>query len=380
MLLLAYLAEISAEYTKVPAVILLLFLGWLARSVSGFLQISIPDLKFLLPLLGTIGLILIVLEGALELELNKSKVDIIKKSFVMALVPVVIMGLSFGFIFSWVGGVSFRTGLMNALPLCVISSSIAIPSARNISFLNRELVIYESSFSDIIGVLLFNFVVIHESFNAISIGLFLLQLILIILISMISVTGLSYLLTRIKHHITYAPIILLVILIYELAKAFDLSGLLFILVFGLFLGNIPELKKFYLIAKMDTERLHHEVVKFRIITVEATFIVRSMFFLLFGFLMETNEFLNIHTIPWTFGIVIVIFGVRWLFLRIFKLPVNPLLYFSPRGLVTILLFISVLPGRNIAFINNSLIIQIIIVTVLILLFSLLRNPLEKKTD
>jgi hypothetical protein len=37
------------------------------------LDIEIPDLTSTLPILGTIGLILIVLEGSLELELNKSK-------------------------------------------------------------------------------------------------------------------------------------------------------------------------------------------------------------------------------------------------------------------------------------------------------------------
>jgi hypothetical protein len=40
-------------------------------------DINLPDLATL-PVLGTIGLILIVLEGSLELELNKSKVGLIK--------------------------------------------------------------------------------------------------------------------------------------------------------------------------------------------------------------------------------------------------------------------------------------------------------------
>jgi hypothetical protein len=38
-------------------------------------DINLPDLTATLPVLGTIGLILIVLEGSLELELNRSKVD-----------------------------------------------------------------------------------------------------------------------------------------------------------------------------------------------------------------------------------------------------------------------------------------------------------------
>jgi hypothetical protein len=41
-----------------------------------FFDINLPDLTATLP--GTIGLILIVLEGSLELELNRSKVGLIK--------------------------------------------------------------------------------------------------------------------------------------------------------------------------------------------------------------------------------------------------------------------------------------------------------------
>lgn len=377
ILLLAYLFELSSAKTKIPAVILLLFIGFLARRISEFLELKIPDLNPILPFFGTIGLILIVLEGALELKINKYKIPVLKKSLLMSVLPMIVLALVFGIVFFYYSGATFKSALMNALPLCVVSSSIAIPAAKNIYYTEREFVIYESSFSDIIGVLLFNFVLVNNSFNASSIGLFILQVILISLISFFSVYGLSYLLGRIKNHITYTPIILLVILIYAVAKEFDLSGLLFILVFGLFMGNIAEIRKFYLLDKlierMYSERLGMEITKFKAITVEATFIVRSIFFLLFGFILRTEEFLNVETLPWAVGIVVVIFGVRWVFLKILKLNVNPLLYFTPRGLITVLLFLSIIPEEKISLVNNSLIIQVIILSVFILVFGLLRK-------
>ena len=368
MLLLAYLGEISSERTRIPTVILLLFLGWLTREITELVQISIPDLNPVLPLLGTIGLILIVLESSMELKLNRSKVKVVRKSFLMALLPMILLTLLFGYVFSWYAMVPFHTGIVNALPFAVISSSIAIPVAKNISFANREFVIYESSLSDILGVLFFNFVLINDFFNFTSVSLFILQLLLITLISLFSVMGLSYLLGRIENHITYAPIILLVILIYAVAKAFDLSGLVFILVFGLFLGNIDEIKRLdiveNLMERIDSERLGLEVIKFKAITIEATFLVKSLFFLLFGFLMETSEFMNLQTLPWALGIVAAIYGTRWGFLKIMKLPVSPLIFFSPRGLINILLFISIVPALSIYFINNSLMIQVIVISVI----------------
>lgn len=375
MLLLAYLGEISSDRTRIPTVILLLFLGWLTRIISEWLNINVPNLEPILPLLGTIGLILIVLEGALELELNKSKINVIRKSFLMALIPIVFLTFLFGAVFSWIGHVPLYTGMLNALPFTVISSSIAIPSTRNIAPKDREFVIYESSLSDILGVLFFNFLIINTSLNLTSAGLFLLQVILIVLISVFSVIGLAYLLGKIRNHITYTPIIVLVILVYSLAKAFDLSGLVFILVFGLFLGNINEIKNLYLIEeiieKIDSARLRREIVKFKDITIEATFLVRSLFFLLFGFLMQTEDFLNLSTLPWAAGIVLVIYLSRWLLLRIFKMRLTPLLYFSPRGLITILLFLTIIPELNIHFVNNSLLIQVIVLSVLVMMTGLL---------
>ncbi len=377
LLLLAYLGEISSERSKVPNVILLLFMGWLVRQFVDLLQLKIPNLNPLLPFLGTIGLILIVLEGTLELRLNRSKLFVVKKSFFMAIMPMIFLTILFALAFSLYGRVPFHTGLVNALPFSVVSSAIAIPSARNISFSDREFVIYESSFSDILGVLFFNFILTTELFTPGAAGLFLLQIILITLISFFSVIGLSYLLGRIKNHVTYTPIILLVILVYFIAKAFDLSGLVFILVFGLFLGNIADIRKFYLfsnlIRRVDSDRLDREVAKFKVITIELTFLVRSLFFILFGYLMSTKEFLNLKTLPWAAAIVSFIFAGRWVFLKLLRLPVSPLLFFSPRGLITILLFMSIGTEMSIYFINNSLLVQVIVLSVLTMVAGLLRH-------
>jgi cell volume regulation protein A len=377
LLLLAYAFDISSPLTKIPSVILLLLLGWGVKQVVDLFGIHVPDLNPLLPIFGTIGLILIVLEGALELELNKTKVPLIKKSFLIALLPLMGSALLLALAFQYFGQVSYKIALVNAIPFGVISSAIAIPSVRNISASNKEFIIYESSLSDIFGVLFFNFIALNQFINAESFGEFFLQIGIIIFISFIAVTGLSFLLSRIKHHITYTPIILLVILIYAISKVYHLPGLIFILVFGLFLGNLDELKGFSWIEKLRPEKLDKEVIKFKEITIEATFLIRALFFIIFGFLMEANEILNVATIPWAIGIVGMILVLRWLMLLIFKLPLSPLLFVAPRGLITILLFLGVMPEESMPLVNKSLIIQTIILSVLVMMFGLLGN---KKND
>jgi len=146
LLLIAYVFDLTSANTKIPSVILLLLLGWFIRQMTVFLPFELPDLSSILPVFGTIGLILIVLEGALELELDKSKIGLVVKSFLGALIPLLVLAFIFTTMFRHFGGYSFRDSLINAIPLCVISSAIAIPSVKGFTTYNKEFVIYESSF------------------------------------------------------------------------------------------------------------------------------------------------------------------------------------------------------------------------------------------
>ncbi|WP_200979101.1 cation:proton antiporter [Echinicola sp. 20G] len=377
LLLIAYLFDYSFKKTKIPSVILLLLLGWLVRQGTMLFELKLPDLSSILPILGTTGLILIVLEGSLELELNKSKVTLIKKSFLGALAPLLALSFLMAYIFEQYGGYTFRDSLINAIPLCVISSAIAIPSVRNLSTSNKEFVIYESSLSDILGVVFFNFILRNETFGVDSFGMFGLQLVVICVISFVATIGLSFLLSRLEHHIKFVPIILLTILIYAISYVYHLPALIFILIFGLSIGNLNELHNLKFFDVFRTDILNKEVQKFKELTIEATFLIRSLFFLLFGYLLETSEILNTTTLVWSVGIVALIFILRALQLKLSNLPLKPLLFVAPRGLITVLLFLSISPINNIGIVNKSLIIQVIVLTVLVMMFGVIISNPEK---
>ena len=378
LLLIAYVFDLTSSKTKIPSVILLLLLGTAVKQLSVLFDIRLPDFSSVLPVLGTVGLILIVLEGSLELELNKSKFSLIRKSFFGALLPMVALAFLLAFAFRYFGNFSWKDSLTNAIPFCVISSAIAIPSVRNLSKQNKEFVIYESSLSDILGVLIFNFLVLNETVNAASFGNFALQLLIIAVVSFIATIGLSFLLNKIDHHIKFIPIILLVVLIYEVSKVYNLPGLIFILLFGLSIGNLDELKKFKWIEKFKPDELDKQVHKFKELTIEVAFLVRALFFLLFGYLIEVTEVLNSDTLLWAIGIVFSIFFFRAIQLKLSKLPLRPLLFVAPRGLITILLFLSIDPTHTISLANKSLIIQVIILTALVMMVGLMTNRTQKQ--
>ena len=378
LLLFAYVFDVSAARTKIPSVILLLFLGWGVKQTSTFFEIEIPNLTSVLPILGTIGLILIVLEGALELELTKSKLPFVGKSSLIALIPIIIISFVLAYIIHYYGGISYKAALSNAIPLAVISSSIAIPSAQNLILKNKEFITYESSMSDIFGVIMFNFITFNDYFSFKSVSLFFGQIVLIIVISFIATLGLAFLLSKIKHSVKFAPIILLVILIYEISKIYNLPALVFILLFGIFLGNLDELKHIKFIQRLRPEILNNEVHKFKDLTAEMAFLIRALFFILFGYLIETSEIINPETIVWALGITAGIFLIRYILLKSFKMAISPLLYIAPRGLITILLFLSIPLNLVSPIVNNSLIIQVIILTALVMMMGLLFNKKESK--
>lgn len=371
LLLISYVFDVSSPKTKIPSVILLLIVGWAVRQAADFFGISIPNLSPILPIIGTVGLILIVFEGALDLELNRSKKKLIISSISMSLIPMLVLSIGIGLAFDAIFGVEFRRGLLNAVPFAVISSAIAISSAKNLLPKDREFVIYESTFSDIFAVVLFNFIIRNEVIDGNSFVVFGWQLILILVITVIATLGLSLLMSKIRHRVKFVPIILLIILIYAIAKEYHLPALIFIFILGLFIGNLDKFKRFRFVDKLQPEIMVKEVVKLNDITTEITFSIRSLFFILFGYLINTHELLNAKTFIIATGILVGIIVLRIIGLKIAHQNLNPLLYVAPRGLITILLFITIPETERIAMVNNSLVIQVIVLTALFMMVGLM---------
>ena len=371
ILLISYLFDISTKFTKIPSVILLLATGWLLNQVGGLFEIIVPNLNVILPILGTIGLILIVLEGSLELELNRSTLGVVKKSVIIALLPLIVIAVGFSVFLHYEWGISFKQGLINIIPFCVISSSIAIPSAINLTKDKRQFITYESSLSDIIGVIFFNFATFGTAITVSGAFHFGGQFLLMLLISVVASLVLAFLLAKIDHHIKYGPIIILNILIYQVSKIYHLPALIFILFFGLVLGNVDELRNVKLLKNFRFTKLTREVKHFKDVVIEATFIVRTLFFIVFGYVLKTEDIINQNSLVWSLSIVVAIYVLRAIFLKLGKMEMQPLFYIAPRGLITVLLFLSITPKQRFPYLNESVVIQVILITTFIMMIGLL---------
>ena len=379
LIIFSYLFDIFARRTKFPSVILLVLTGIILRffsSYSGYSNFEFLD--SLVPVLGTIGLILIVLEAALELEIKKEKAQIIIKGFLAALVILVVNIVLVSIFFNQVIGLEYATSVIYAIPLSIISSAVAIPSATGLITKNKEFVVYESTFSDILGIMIFYYCIRQAEKGEAFIGLepiFTLigQIFLIIGISIVITYLLFQLIQRIEHHVKFFLILALLILAYEIGKDFlKLPSLVLIFIFGIFLSNftnlIPKsLKKYIKTDDIKKSDLH----EFHLLTAESTFLVRTFFFLFFGFSIPLESFVEFE--PYIIGatVLLIMYGVRYFYLA---LVINdeeskPLLYFSPRGLITILLFLSIsdydIQKSNI--VDEKVLLVIIIASMLIMI-------------
>lgn len=392
LIIFSYLFDILAIRTKFPSVILLVLTGIIARSISTYYGYNnFEFLDNLVPVLGTIGLILIVLEAALELEIKKEKMDIIIKGFMAASVILIINIILVSLFFQNIIGLPYPTSVIYAIPLSIISSAVAIPSASGLINKNREFVVYESTFSDILGIMLFYYSIRQAEKGEALIGLepiltLIGQIFLIIVLSLAITYLLFQLIQRIEHHVKFFLILALLILAYEIGKdILKLPSLVLIFIFGIFLGNfsnlIPErLKRYVKTEKVGKDDLH----EFNLLTAESTFLVRTFFFLFFGFSIPIESFVEFE--PYIIGatVLLIMYGVRYFYLAVTNKDVEskPLLYFSPRGLITILLFLSIADYEieKSSIIDEKVLLVIIIASMLIMIQGSITRKNQNKED
>lgn len=373
LILIAYLFDISAKNTKIPGVVLLLSVGIVARIITNSLNLRIPNLEPYLPVIGTIGLILIVLEGALELEIKAEKRKLFISTVQSAVLGLVLFSVVLGIGLYYLTHQPFLNCLINAIPLGIISSAIAIPSVKNLSAGNREFVIYESSISDILGIIFFNFLVLHNSFGVATFTSFIFDIIIIIALSVVASISLGSMISKLSHHIKYIPIITILILFYIITKIYHLPSLVLVLAFGLFLNNAHLVKFDFMKKWINLETIKTEVNSFEHLIAEVTFVIRSFFFIMFGYYTDLNSLLSLPDFVNALLILVFIFGGRYLIFALLKIKIEPLIYIAPRGLITILLFLAIPAHYQILEVNKGLLTQVIFLTAFVMMFGLIKN-------
>ena len=156
VVILSYFANLLARRTNIPSVLVLIAMGIAIR--QGLRAVGLNHIPFeglVLELLGTVGLIFIVLEAALELELRRDKLVLILRSATLALLALGASTFAIAYFLEQFLGMPWFTAVVYGIPLSIMSSAIIIPSVGGLSPASREFMVYESTFSDIFGIMAF---------------------------------------------------------------------------------------------------------------------------------------------------------------------------------------------------------------------------------
>ncbi len=380
LVIFSYLFDSFSRRTRIPSVLLLLLAGILIRYASQHLGIPLYDFTLLLPLLGTVGLILIVFEGALDLKYDPGKLKLIRNAFGAALFLLMLTSLSIAFIFYYFTQQSFYICLLNAIPFSVISSSIAIPSVASLQNEKKEFIIYESSFSDILGIMIFNFLMANERFSLGGFGQFSINILLVIGLSLLSCFVFLFIMGRVMHHVKFFLIISALILVYAIGKQFHLSTLVTVLAFGLFLRNseliAKKLSRLPLYAKvkdyMIYPSLRSDLKNLHQLSAESAFILRTFFFLVFGYTLALENLFRPEVFLYGTIIIIAVYLLRWAYLRfIARAHLWPELLITPRGLISVLLFLQIPMDKHITTFGNGILLYTIILSGLLMTVGLI---------
>ena len=367
LVVLSYLFSIVSRYIRVPSVLLLLFAGIGFRYMADSYKIDILVPGQLVESLGVVGLIMIVLEAGLDLKLERKKIKMIRNSFFSALfIFVISAAFVTAIIHYWLNEPVIKC-IVYAIPLSIISSAIVIPSLHPVSPGKKEFLIYEASFSDILGIVVFNYFIAEEAMTWKSTGFFVGNILLSIFLSLALSFVLFLILAKTKLNIKFFLVFSLLILIYAGGKIFHLPSLIIILVFGLMINNwekIPLKKVLHYFPATNVEPIRHLLHS---ITAETSFLIRTFFFLLFGFSIQLN-FLSQNEVLMVGGLIIVsMFVVRYLYLRFFlNTNIFPEVFFIPRGLITIVLFYKIPAEMQLAAFDNGILFFIILTSSVIM--------------
>jgi len=351
LLVFAYLVDMVGRRLRLPSVVLLIAAGMAARHVLDGVDLHLRWVEPVGAVLGTLGLILIVLEGALDLEVTRERRRLIAVSSSAAALGFLAALALFAITFAWVLSLPPSIAILAAIPFAVISSAVAIPSASGLPDDAREFVIYESSISDIIGVMVFYSWLDAEG----ALGAFAGSLVggglLSLIAAAVAALALFYLVNKVEGHVRFLPLLAGLVLLYALGKAVHLSPLIMVLVCGLLLNNPHLLERTTYLKRLHTPGYDQTLQEMKGLVAELTFAVKSFFFVMLGYWTDISHMTNPSAWVLAAAVVVGIYVSRFAILTVLSIPDRgTLVWLAPRGLITVLLFVTAsLTGRLEAF-------------------------------
>ncbi|HAW52954.1 MAG TPA: sodium:proton exchanger [Flavobacteriales bacterium] len=377
LIILSFFFNMISKKTNIPSVLLLIAAGFGIRVSPWFAMMgSAVDIFLTLNILGVIGLIMIVLEAALDLKITRDKLPLILRAFFISLFLLFVTSGVVGYIIHRSAEIGFRDALLYSIPLSVMSSAIIIPSVARLKPHTKEFMIYESTFSDILGIIIFYMLL--DWFRISELKAVMIETagkIGITIAASVAVTfALTFLFQRLFNVINYFLIFAILLLIYAVGKEFHLSALILILIFGIMINNKAIFFRGIFHRFIHDETYTAILTNIKLFVKDTAFVIRTFFFFFFGLSITPEAFLNLNTYYVVTLILVALYAIRYFNLKIlYHAKIFPVLFIAPRGLITILLLFSIPEHLIKDQFEGDITFMVIIATNLIMMFALMRQ-------
>jgi hypothetical protein len=316
---------------------------------------------------------MIVLEASLDLHLTRDKWPIIWKSFSVALLSLLVTTAAIAKILHFFIIEDFFTSIIYAVPLSIMSSAIIIPSVGGLSEGKKEFMVYEGTFSDILGIMVFYFLL--SNVGADSAGQVTMHvsgnIFITIALSLVISYGLVLIFQRMRSDVKLFMLISILLILYSVGKLFHLSSLIIILIFGLVLNNHHFFFRGFMKKWASQEKVMVVLKDFHLVTIESAFVVRTFFFVVFGITITLSSLYNFQVALISVCILLAIYIIRFILIKLFlQKDIFPQVFLTPRGLITILLFFGIPEEFQVEFFDTGILLYIIIISCVIMAVAL----------
>ena len=346
LLIIAVAANRLSRWTRVPDIIVLLLIGVGLGPVLKWVDPS--HFQDMVRVLGMLALILILVEGGVELRLKEAiryspgglLLAIVSYAFTVGLVAVVVR---LTLHMSWLD-----SSLLGAV-LGSTSAAVVLPAIQQIDAPEplKVTLTLESSLGEIIAVLTVGTLMGLDGAQPLVEGLitgFGHHVLIDVAVGIVAGVAWSRLLPILAdQRFTNALNLGTVLGVFAVGRYLGGSGLLAELVFGLTLANLPR-----------TPRMTRQGERMLAFHSELTFLVRSFFFVLLGIMAQVVP--KAYVLP-IIGILVVLVLARWMAVRATRWSIRDvdpketalLALMFPRGLITAVLALQVVAAKGQAF-------------------------------
>lgn len=321
VILVGYAAHLFSKRTKIPESLIMILMGLAIGPIFGLVN---PDnFKGMAGVFATLAIIIILIDSGLDFEFKK----VLKRMYEAAVFTIIVnilitfaIGISLHFIFNW--------PILHALLLGIICSGTTTVMVQSlleglkINAETKHLLVLESIFNDtsliIISVVIID--LIKQRTTAIvdsvflSIQSFLVQISLGILFGIIFFIIWLEIVRKIpvEKKRDYVLILGILFTAYGILEVLGGSGVIFVLVFSLLLGNQKSiLKRLGLNEKYHSKEHVLALKSIKIIQLDFSFFIKTFFFIFLGLITDLS-LITPKLLLITFSIITVMFLARYI--------------------------------------------------------------------